>query len=383
MNTGKFVFSQIVEFLSKKKFDRLVSKYQGNYKVKKFTCWEQFLCMLYAQLAGKESLRDVSVCLMSLGKSLYHFGIRSNVSRSTLSEANESRDFRIYQDFASLLIEEASKLYAETEFEIDFKEAIYALDSTTIDLCLTLFPWASFRKTKAGIKLHTEFDIKSGIPTFVVISAAKVSDVHLLDWVNFKAGAIYVVDRGYFDTKRLKAIDNAGAFFVIRKKKNTIIRNIKMISRTEIITDRLVKFTLSKHKYPDVLRQVRYKDLETGKVLIFLTNNLTLPAQAIADIYKQRWQIELFFKWIKQHLMIHSFLGTSANAVKTQIWVAICAFVLVAIIRKKLKIENFSMHTILQIFEASLFTRIHVLSVFANLSDQKIMDVQDNQLILL
>jgi hypothetical protein len=368
MNAGKTVFAQLMDFLPLYDFRKCVEQYQGNYKIKSFSCWDQYLSMAFAQLTYRESLRDIEACLRAAQPKLYHLGIRGKVSRNTLANANQVRDWRIYADFAQILIGRARKLYIHDSFGIELKQAVYALDSTTIDLCLSLFPWAIFRKRKGAVKLHTLLDLRGSIPVVVVITHGKIHDVNILDQIVIEPGAFYVVDRGYLDFARLHRIHTSGAFFVIRAKQNFRFRRLysqKVDRSTGIHGDQIVVLQnfYAKKDYPFKLRRIRYYDGE-NKHLVFLTNNLTLPARTIADIYRCRWHIELFFKWIKQHLRIKAFYGTSENAVKTQIWIAISVYVLVAIIKKLLKLEP-SLYTILQILSVTLFEKTPILQVFS------------------
>jgi len=343
MNTGKIIFSQIMDFLPMYEFRKCVHRYQGNYYVKTFSCLDQFLCMAFAQLTYRESLRDIEACLRSMKSKLYHMGIRSSISRSTLSDASEKRDWRIYADFAQVLIHIARDLYIDEDFGIELDNTVYALDSTTIDLCLSLFPWARFRKTKGAIKLHTLLDLKSNIPTFVEITHGKVHDVNILDELIPEPGSFYIMDRAYVDFLRLHILTQCLSFFVIRAKTNFQFRRVyshPIDKSTGLKCDQTIVLTgiNSAQEYPDQLRRIRYFDQDHDLNLTFLTNNFTLPALIIAQLYKCRWKIELFFKWIKQHLRIKSFYGTSLNAVKTQIWIAISVYVLVAIIKKRLNV---------------------------------------------
>ena len=359
MNTEKFVFAQLMQWVPHYHFHRLVKHYNGDYKVSSFTCWNQFLCMAFAQLTYRESLRDIEACLRSRPHLLYHLGIRGPVARSTLADANEQRDWRIYAELASWLIARARTLYAQEELGVDLEETLYALDSTTIDLCLTLFPWARFRRHKAAVKLHTLLDLRGAIPTFLRITEGKRHDVHFLDELILEAGAFYVMDRGYLDYARLYQFVLAGAFFVTRAKSNLDYRwgaSREVDRTTGLRADQTVYLQGEQAglAYPGPLRRVSYSEVETKKRLVFLTNNFDLPALTIAQIYKCRWQIELFFKWIKQNLRIKSFYGTSENAVKTQIWIAVCVYVLVAIVKKELKLEP-SLSTILQVLSVTVF----------------------------
>ncbi len=338
MNIGKTVFSQIIDFIPLHEFRKCVKRYRGNYKVKSFTCLDQFLCMSFAQLTYRESLRDIEACLRSMQNKLYHMGIRGRVSRNTLAHANEHRDWRIYADFAQVLIHQARSLYADDDFGVELEETVYALDTTTIDLCLSLFPWAKFQKLKAAVKLHTALDLRGSIPTFIKITDGKIYDTCILDELCPEPGCFYIMDRGYFDLARLYTLNLFKAFFVIRGKSNLQFRRIyshPVDKSTGLRCDQTIALTgiKSLQRYPDKLRRVRIFDDDNSKHLTFLTNNFILPADTIAELYKCRWQIELFFRWIKQHLRIKSFYGTSENAVKTQIWIAISVYLLVAIIK--------------------------------------------------
>ena len=361
MNSGQMIFTQVMEVMPLKTFHRCVDRYQGNFSVKHFNCLEQFRVMAFAQITYRESLRDTVTCLRSQNSKLYRMGIRSKVSKSTLADANEVRDWRIYADFAQHLIGMARRLYKKEPLVIDIEQTVYALDATTIDLCLALFPWAHFRTAKAAVKLHTLIDLRGNIPTFIHISDGKLHDVNVLDVLPIEPGSIYVMDRGYVDFKRLYGITRSLAFFVTRAKspfKFERIYSHPIDKTTGLICDQTIKLTVpaTAKKYPDKMRRVKYRDPETDKIFVFLTNNFELPAKTIADLYKQRWQVELFFKWIKQNLRIKSFYGTSENAVKTQIWIAVSVYLMVAIIRKRLKIEA-SLYTILQILSVSVFER--------------------------
>ena len=367
MNAGKIIFAQLMAYLPLHTFRRLVKRYRGNHKVKTFTCLDQYLCMAFAQITYRESLRDIEVCLRSVQPKLYHMGIRGKVSRSTLAKANERRDWRIYADFAQELIHIARRLYSDEDFGLALKETVYALDSTTIDLCLSLFPWARFRKKKAAVKLHTLLDLRDNIPSFIGITDGKVHDVYILDELIPEAGAFYVMDRGYIDFARLYIFCLYQAFFVIRAKSNLQFRRLyshPIDKATGLKCDQtiMLKGFYQKKDYPDKLRRIRYFDAETQKGFTFLTNNFSLPALTIVQIYKYRWQIELFFKWIKQHLRIKAFYGTSENAVKTQIWVAISVYVLIAIIKKRLNLE-ISLYTFLQILSVNVFEKTSILQI--------------------
>lgn len=367
MYQGQTVFSQVLSFLSHKKFHQCVNRYGGNYRTRSFTCYDQLLCMAFAQLTYRESLRDIECCLRAVREKLYHMGIRGRVSRSTLADANENRDWRIYSDFAQILIHEARGLYADDDFGLELKETVYALDSSTIDLCLSVFPWARFRKTKAAVKLHTLLDLRGDIPTFIWITDGKVHDVNILDHLIPEPGAIYIMDRAYLDFKRLYQMHQNSAIFVTRSKTNTGFRRIyshKVDKSTGVKYDQTVILTgfYSKKDYPEKLRRIKYFDTEKGRSFVFLTNQLTLPPLTIAELYRHRWRVEIFFKWIKQHLRIKSFYGTSENAVKTQIWIAISMYVLIAIMKKRLKI-HLSLYTILQILSIALFEKTPILQV--------------------
>ena len=361
MNQGQTIFSQIIDFLPKKKFRQCVNRYNGNHRTRSFTCYDQFLCMVFAQLAYRESLRDIECCLRAMREKLYHIGIRGKVSRSTLADANESRDWRIYSDFAQVLIDEARRLYIDDDFGLELKETVYALDASTIDLCLSTFPWARFRKTKAAVKLHTLLDLRGDIPAFIWITDGKVHDVNVLDHLIPEPGAIYVMDRAYLDFQRLYQMHQNSAVFVTRSKTNTGLRRLysnKVDKSTGVRCDQTVVPTgyYSKKDYPEKLRRVKYFDADKGRSFVFLTNQFLLPAITIAELYRYRWRVEIFFKWIKQHLRIKKFFGTSENAVKTQIWIAISAYVLVAIMKKRLKID-LTLYTILQVLSISLFEK--------------------------
>ncbi|PKN33945.1 MAG: IS4 family transposase [Deltaproteobacteria bacterium HGW-Deltaproteobacteria-19] len=370
MHSGRTIFAQLMDFVPTYEFRKCVERYNGNYKVKSFTCWDQFLCMAFAQLTYRESLRDIQVCLRAAQSRLYHLGIRGKVSRNTLAHANQVRDARIFADFASLLIAKARTLYATDSFSIELDQAVYVLDSTTINLCLTLFPWAEFRKHKGAVKLHTLLDLRGNIPSVVIVTAGKVHDVNILDDLILEPGAIYVMDRAYLDFSRLHRIQQTPAFFVTRAKAN--FSRKRLYSRpvdktTGIQCDQIVALTGSvvKKKYPEKIHRIRYFDAKSDHTLVFLTNNFTLPALTIADLYRNRWQVELFFKWIKQHLRIKTFYGTTENAVMTQIWIAISVYVLVAIVRKTLKIDQ-SLYTILQILSVTLFEKTHIFQALSN-----------------
>ena len=367
MYVGKLIFAQVMEFVPLSVFRRCVAKYQGNRKVRTFTCLDQFLCMAFAQITYRESLRDIEACLRSQSNKLYHMGIRGTVSRSTLADANEQRDWRIYAELAHTLIATARSLYSTEPFIEELDETVYALDSTTIDLCLSLFPWATFRKRKGAVKLHTLLDLRGNIPTFIYISDGKLHDVNVLDFLPLEPGAFYVMDRGYVDFERLYAITQAAAFFVTRAKSNLKFRRLysRQVDRaTGMICDQTIVLTgpISKKDYPEKLRRIKYNDPQSGKTLVFLTNNFTLPTLTIAQLYRSRWQVELFFKWIKQNLRIKTFYGTSENAVKTQVWIAISVYVLVAIMKKQLRLQE-SLYTILQILSVTSFERTSLIQL--------------------
>ena len=368
MYTGTTIFSQLMHYLPWHHFQTCVKRYHGCYKVKTFKCTDHFRVMAFAQLTYRESLRDIEACLRAVRSKLYHMGIRSTVSRNNLSNANEKRDWRIYADFAQILIAEAQKLYAEEDLGVDLDATVYALDSTTIDLCLSLFPWARFRKTKGAIKLHTLLNLRGSIPEFILISDGKLHDVNVLDYLIPAPGAYYIMDRGYLDFKRLYEFNNFKSFFITRAKVNLKFqrRYSQSVDRTTgIICDQTILLTnfYPSKAYPEPLRRIKFYDSETDNGLVFLTNDFTLPALTITQLYKARWQIELFFKWIKQHLRIKAFYGTSPNAIKTQIWIAISTYLLVAIVKKRLRIDR-SLYTILQILSVSLFEKIPILQAF-------------------
>lgn len=362
MYAGRTLFAQIMDFLTWSTFHRIVARYGGDYRVRTFRCTDQFRIMAFAQLTYRESLRDIEACLCAQAAKLYHMGIGCAISRSTLADANESRDWRIYADFAQRLIVQARKLYVGEDLGLDLSNTVYALDSTTIDLCLSMFPWARFRNTKAALKLHTLLDLKGAIPSFIHITDGKWHDLKILDLLIPEPGAFYVMDRGYLDYARLYGLHRAGSFFVIRAKSNLNARRVYSapVDRSSgIICDQSIVLNdnYSHGYYPEHLRRIRFKDAGSGKTLIFLTNNTELPALTVASLYKSRWQVELFFKWIKQHLRIKRFYGTSENAVKTQIWIAVSTYVLIAVIKKKLNLDV-SLYTILQILSVTLFEKM-------------------------
>jgi Domain of unknown function (DUF4372)/Transposase DDE domain len=366
MNEGRAVFSQLISFLPDREFRRCVERYRGDIRLRGFSCWDQYLAMAFAQLTYRESLRDIEVCLRSMQGKLYHLGFRGKMARSTLADANESHDWRIFADFAQVLIGIARPLHARDPIGVELEQSLYALDSTTIDLCLSLFPWAKFRRHKAAVKIHTLLDLHGNIPTFIRVTSGDVHDVNILDEIMPEAGAFYVMDRAYIDFQRLYIFALSSAFFVVRTKSNVLIQrrySHPIDKKTGVRSDQTVILTSfeSASAYPDALRRVSYFDAETNKRLKFLTNNFVLPALTIAQIYKCRWQVELFFKWIKQHLRIKAFFGTSENAVKTQIWIAVSVYVLVAIARKRLGLEA-SLYQTLQILSVTLFEKTPILS---------------------
>jgi hypothetical protein len=384
MNLGKLVFAQITQHLPLTTFRRCVARYGGEHKVKTFSCLDQYLSMAFAQLTYRESLRDIEACLRAQTGKLYHMGITSRVSRSTLADANEVRDWRIYADFAQSLIGIARRLYAGEPFGVDLKETVYALDASTIDLCLSVFPWAPFRSTKAAVKLHTLLDLRGNIPTFLHISDGKLHDVNVLDLLLPESGAFYIMDRGYIDFQRLYRLHAAGGFFVTRAKSNLKAqrRYSHPVDRsTGLICDQTIVLTgfYSRQDFDTPLRRIRFKDPETGKRLVFLTNNFALPAITITKLYRCRWQVELFFKWIKQHLRIKVFFGTSENAVKTQVWIAISVYVLVAIVKKRLNLSA-SLYEMLQILSLTMFERIPLDQLLNNIITNDVQSLTANQL---
>jgi len=386
MHSGKAVFSQLMDWIHPEQFRRCVIRYHGHYKVRHFACWDQFLAMSFAQVTFRESLADIEICLRSRRDQLYHLGFRSTVAHSTLADANSTRDWRIYADLAQGLIRRARKLYAQEPLGLELSQSIYALDSTTIDLCLSLFPWARFRSTKAAIKLHTLLDVRGPIPTMITISEGKQADVRILDELILEPGAFYVMDRGYVDFDRLYRFVLASAFFVTRTKAGIQLNRLESrpVDRTTgLRSDHIVWLThpRSVAHYPDRLRRVSYRDPEEGKVLVFLTNNFDLPALVIALLYKLRWRVELFFKWIKQNLRIKHFFGTSDNAVKTQVWIAVCVYVLVAIMRKELRVE-LSLSQMLQILSVNVFEQVPLAELFAETPTNKESLNLCNQLML-
>lgn len=384
MNLGKTLFAQLMDFLPWKTFHRIVDRHDGDRYVKSMTCAEQFRVMAFAQLTYRESLRDIEVCLSAQSAKLYHMGLRQEIKRSTLADANEARDWRIHAAFAEHLIAHARKLYVDDSLGFELANTAYALDSTTIDLCLSVFPWAPFRTTKAAVKMHTLLDLRGNIPTFIHISDGKLHDVNVLDVLVPEAGAIYVMDRGYVDFERLHALHQASAFFVTRAKSNTRLRRVysaQVNRETGIICDQTVALVgcYSRRDYPAHLRRIRFKDSESGKTLVFLTNNFALSAETICALYKARWQVELFFKWIKQHLRIKKFYGTSENAVKSQIWIAVSVYVLVAIVKKRLNLDA-TLYTLLQIFSLTLFEKMPIQQAFAGSNQLPNQDQNNNQL---
>ncbi len=384
MYTGKTLFAQLMDFLPWTSFARIVERYGGDRYAKSLRCAEHFRVMAFAQLSYRESLRDIEACLSAQASKLYHMGFREPIRRSTLSDANEARDWRIYADFAQVLIRQARKLYAAESFGVELSETVYALNSTTIDLCLSVFPWAPFRATKAAVKMHTLLDLRGAIPSFIHVSDGKLHDVKVLDRLIPEAGAIYVMDRGYLDFERLYVLHQAGAFFVTRAKSNLDARRLYSAPTdrtTGIICDQTIALNghYSQQHYPDHLRRVRLKDADSAKTLVFLSNQFALPATTICALYKARWQVELFFKWVKQHLRIKRFYGTSENAVKSQIWIAVSVYVLVAIVRKRLNLET-SLYTLLQILSVTLFEKMRLYQAVAGVEYKPNDDAQCNQL---
>jgi hypothetical protein len=386
MNAGQIIFAQLMDFLPRHEFNCCVQRYSGNHRIRSFSCFDQFLCMAFAQLTYRESLRDIETCLRAMQPKLYHAGIRGNVSRSTMADANETRDWRIYADFAAVLITRARHLYAQDEFGVTLEQTAYAFDSTTIDLCLSLFPWAKFRKRKGAVKLHTLLDLRGGIPCFVHVSHGKTHDVRALDELLIEPAAFYVMDRGYIDFARLHRFTRSLAFFVVRAKRNLDFtrRSSRSVDRsTGLRSDQTIVLDGPKtsQEYPDPLRRVGYLDEKTGKRFVFLTNNFDLAPLAVAQLYKCRWQVELFFKWIKQHLRIKAFYGTSENAVKTQVWTAIGVYVLVAIVKKELGMDR-SLYEILQILSLALFEKTPILQALSARYDELENTENHNQLLL-
>jgi hypothetical protein len=369
MNAGKSIFSQLMDFLPAPEFRQCVERYRGDYKLKSFSCWDQFLCMAFAQLTYRESLRDIEACLRAQQSKLYHMGIRGRVSRNTLANANSVRDWRIYSDFAHLLIKQARALYRYDDFSLALQQTVYALDATTIDLCLSLFPWAKFRKRKGAVKLHTLLDLRGNIPTVIIITHGLIHEVNMLEELTFEAGAFYLMDRAYLDFPRLHRLHLSSAFFVTRARKRFDCQRLysSPVDRTTgIMCDQIVTLSnpVPRAGFPDKLRRIRFFDPQQERRLVFLTNNFTLPPLTVAQLYRSRWQVELFFKWIKQHLRIKKFYGTSENALKTQIWIAISIYVLVAIVKKQLKLEG-SLYRILQILSITLFEKTPILEALS------------------
>ncbi len=384
MNTGQPIFSQLMALIHPQQFERCVRRFGGDYKVQQFTCWNQFLCMAYAQLTGRESLRDVVDCLCARPERLYHLGFRGAIRRSTLAYVNGQRDWRIYATLAQQLIVRARRLYADEPLAIDLDATVYALDSTTIDLCLSLFRWARFRRTKSAIKLHTLLDLRGPIPAFIHISDGKLHDVHALDQMPIEAGSFYVMDRGYLNFARLYVLHQFGAFFVIRAKRSlryVRVHSMPVEKNSHVRSDQIIDLAiaLSRQGYPERLRRIRFFDDETQRFFVYLTNHFALPAVTIARLYKSRWQVELFFKWIKQHLRIKRFMGTSVNAVKTQIWIAICVYVQVAILKKQLDLPQ-SLHKILRILNAHAFEKMTLAELLMNPAPQIKYDDDRNQM---
>ena len=384
MNTGKLVFAQLMEHLPLTTFRRCVARYGGHHKVQHFSCLDQYLSMAFAQLTFRESLRDIEACLRAQSSKLYHLGIRSKVARNTLANANATRDWRIYCDFAQSLIAMARRLYVNEPFGVDLKDTVYALDATTIDLCLSVFPWAPFRSTKAAIKLHTLLDLRGNIPSFIRISDGKWHEVNVLDELITEPGAFYVMDRGYIDFERLGRLSEAGSFFVTRAKSNLKVQrrySRKVDKNTGLICDQTVMLTVfySRQGFDAPLRRIKFKDPSTGKTLVFLTNNFALPALTITQLYRCRWQVELFFKWIKQHLRIKAFFGTTENAVNTQIWIAISVYVLIAIVKKRLNLSA-SLFELLQIFSLTLFERVSIIQLLTQCQPVNQLTTPQNQL---
>lgn len=385
MYSGKTIFSQIIDHSPKRQFDYLVSKYKGNHRIRTFSCWDQYLCMSFAQLTYRDSLRDLEACLRAQPQKLYHLGIRGNPSRTNIADANQKRDWRIYREFAQGLISQAKSLYQEENpFSIELENTVYALDSTTIDLCLSLFPWAKFRKAKSAVKLHTLLDMRGSIPSYIKITGGSVHDVNILDDLVLEPGSFYVMDRGYVDFKRLYRINTNLCYFITRAKKNMVYHRLysaQIDGTTGLRSDQtiIVDGTNSKNKYPDKLRRIRFYDKETDKYFVFITNNFEISALIIAELYKNRWKIELFFKWIKQHLKIKRFFGTSFNAVKTQIWIAISVYVLVAIIKKKYHLET-SLYSILQVLSLSLLEKASLYELLIRKPHEKQQVVEQDQM---
>ena len=386
MNSGQTVFSQLMEFAPRYEFRVCVERYRGDYKVQSFSCWDQFLTLAFAQLTYRESLRDIEACLRSAPTKLYHMGIRGKISRNTLAHANQVRDWRIYADFAQVLIRAARALYVDDAFAVELEHVVYALDSTTVDLCLSLFPWAQFRRRKSAVKLHTLLDLRGNIPTVVIVTSGRVHDATFLDHLIWEAGAIYLMDRGYLHFQRLYRIHQSGAFFVTRSRQRLDCQrhcSQAVDKSTGLRSDQIITLNnpIPKRGYPERFRRIRYIDPDSKRCFVFLTNNTLLPAMTIADLYRCRWQVELFFRWIKQHLRIKSFYGTSENAVKTQVWTAISVYVLVAIIKKQLQLDR-SLFSILQVLSVSLMEKTPIQQLLAATNSDKIADEAANQLIL-
>jgi hypothetical protein len=386
MHAGRIIFAQLMDFFPTHEFSRCVGRYRGNYKVRRFSCRDQFLCMAFAQLTGRESLRDIETCLRSMRHKLFHAGFRATVARNTLAKANENRDWRIYADLAAVLIAHARRLYAGEAFAVDLDQTVYAFDSTTVDLCLTLFPWAQFRRRKSAVKLHTLIDLRGNIPCFVHVSGGRMADVTSLDLLPIEAGSFYVMDRGYTDFERLHRFTQGLAFFIIRAKRDLDFarRACREVDKsTGLRSDNTIRLRgpKSSTRYPDPLRRISYYAADIDKRFVFLTNNFALPPLTIAQLYQCRWQVELFFKWIKQYLRIKAFYGTSINAVKIQVWVAVCVYVLVAIVKKELKIAR-SLGEILQILSISLFEKTPLLQAFSHDSLTTANDLNHKQLSL-
>jgi hypothetical protein len=384
MNSGLTIFSQVMDFLPLREFRKCVVRYRGDYKVQKFSCLDQFLCMAFAQLTYRESLRDIETVLRAARPKLYHMGIRCRIARSTLADANENRDWRIYADFAQILIAEARTLYAGDDFGVQLEQTAYALDATTIDLCLSLFPWAKFRKRKGAVKVHTLLDLRGSIPALVIITHGKVCEVTVLDEVPLEPGALYIMDRGYLDFVRLYMMNQSLAFFIVRAKRGLDFKRLSsrfVDKESGLQCDQTIRLCgpLSQKKYPIPLRRIRFFDTESDKRLIFLTNNFTLPALTVAKLYHGRWKVELFFKWIKQHLRIKAFYGTTENAVKTQIWIAISVYVLVAILKKRLQLDQ-SLYSILQILSVHLFEKTPLLQALSPIDSAILEDENQMQL---
>jgi hypothetical protein len=387
MNVGRTVFAQVMEHFPSYEFQKCVTRYDGDFRKRSFSCLDQFLCLGFAQLTYRESLRDIEACLRSVQGKLYHMGFRGRISRSTLADANESIDWRIYADFAQVLIATARPMYAEESLGFDLDGTVYALDSTTIDLCLSMFPWARFQSTKGAVKMHTLLDLRGSIPAFIEVSDGKLHDVNILDEILPEAGSFYVMDRGYLDFERLYALHRCGAFFVTRSKAGVLLRRrysraVDKISGLRSDHTVMLASAASRKNYPDPLRRIRFYDLEQRRWLLFLTNNFDLPALTIARLYKSRWKVELFFKWIKQHLRIKAFYGNSENAVKTQIWIAIAVYVLVAIVKKRLALDA-TLYQILQVLSVTLFEKTPILRAFDDQDSQEKSALFSNQLNLL